>query len=377
MPSLTALNITDFRNLHSIALNPGEHINLIHGENGSGKTSLLEAISVLAHGRSFRTHKYRRLINSDASETVLFTKLVTEPPVFEHHLGIKRSANGDVQIRLDGKTVNSSAELAQCLPVLVMNAQSFQLLEGSSRHRRQFLDWLVFHVKHDFKDSWKAYVRCVKHRNTLLRRGKISTNELAPWNKETAALGLKLEQMRAEVFDLLNTQFHRLVQPYGLDDKTRATLRLSYISGWKDEPAYINQLEQNYERDLKLGYTSIGSHRSDLKIELDKVPATEILSRGQQKSVILSLFLAEAEVFRTVGGRKPIFLLDDLPAELDTQNLGRIGKAIADMDSQVFVTAIKAEHISEPWQEFINNKMTMFHVKHGDIQQPSHQLSGD
>ncbi|SMF14446.1 DNA replication and repair protein RecF [Alteromonadaceae bacterium Bs31] len=368
MPKLQQINITSFRNLRSVSLLPGGGINLIHGANGSGKTSLLEAISVLAHGRSFRTHKYRPLVNEGEREFTLFAVLEDEGSAVSHKLGVTRQLQGDVNIRLDGQSVKTSAELAHQLPLLTMNTNSFQLLEGSSKYRRQFFDWLVFHVKHDFKSVWKDYVRCVKHRNSLLRRGKISTGELQPWDREVARLGHALEDMRAEIFEAFHPFFQNIVSSFPFNKADESPVVLAYHSGWKDDVPFEKQLQEHLERDIKLGYTNIGSHRSDLKITRNKAPATEMLSRGQQKSVILSLFLAEAGLFQQMTNRKALFLLDDLPAELDSENMQIVGKAIKAMESQVFVTAIAKDAIIEPWDLKDEEQLQMFHVKHGEIQ---------
>jgi len=367
MPSLKKLSIESFRNLRTALIEPGEAINLIVGVNGSGKTSLLESISVLAHGRSFRTHKYRRLINHDGSQFTIFGLVQDEDEQpFEHRMGVVRSSNGKFAIKIDGLPVHTSAELAQRLPLLVLNANSFQLLEGASRYRRQFFDWLVFHVKHDYKNCWKAYSKCIKHRNSLLRSGKIASSEIAPWNREIAQVAEGLEQMRSEVFTPFKQAFHSALADFVFSDGGQS-VDIQYVSGWKEGANYLEQLEQSEEKDLRLGYTSIGSHRSDLKINAGKSPAVELLSRGQQKSVIVSMFLAEASVFHQLTEKKPVFLLDDLPSELDLSNLKVIGNAIQALESQVFVTAIDSRAITECWNGPVLDDLKMFHVKHGEI----------
>lgn len=365
MPTLTKLNLTNFRNIRSASLNPGDNINLIYGKNGSGKTSLLEAISVLAHGRSFRTHKYRRLINHEHKDFTLHAQL---QELVSRNLGINRHSSGDMTIRIDGRPAYTSAEMAECLPLLVMNAASFQLLEGASKVRRQFFDWLVFHVKHEFKTCWKDYAKCVKQRNSLLRRDKITLEELNPWDTEIVKLGLQIEGMRTEVFEVFSGAFYDYLGSFDfVEQDLSSELEIYYMSGWKDSIDYKQQLEINFERDRQLGYTNIGSHKSDIKFQLGKIPAIEELSRGQQKSLIVSLYLAEANVFRTLKQRNPVFLLDDLPAELDTKNLEIVGRALAEMTSQVFVTTIEPDTLCRCWKLNSDNNLKMFHVEHGEI----------
>ncbi|WP_045856406.1 DNA replication/repair protein RecF [Teredinibacter purpureus] len=374
MPHLSKLKIQSFRNLRSVEIQPSEGINLIVGQNGSGKTSLLESISVLAHGRSFRTHKYRRLITHDETGFTVFGELGHGQSGVQQKLGITREARGVIRIRIDGKPTYTAAELAQQLPLLILNASSFQLLEGSSRHRRQFFDWLVFHVKHEYKNCWKDYSKCVKHRNSLLRSGKISAPELAPWDRELVQLAELIEAMRGDVFTQYREEFYRVLNTFEFthdksgDIGSKDSLTLSYHSGWKEGVSYSKQLIANLDRDTKLGYTSVGSHKADLKISLGKVPAVELLSRGQQKSVITALFLAEANVFHTLTGRKPVILLDDLPAELDAENLQTVGEAIRRLSTQVFVTAIEPEMITDCWHLPTIDTLKMFHVEHGKVQ---------
>ncbi|WP_028885672.1 DNA replication/repair protein RecF [Teredinibacter turnerae] len=365
MPTLLRLDISHFRNLRSAALQPGEGINLIFGENGSGKTSILEAISVLAHGRSFRTHKYRRLINNDEKSFTVFAQLHEGTT---RNIGLNRASNGDTQIRIDGKAAYTSTELAECLPLLVMNSSSFQLLEGSAQVRRKFFDWLVFHVKHEFKQHWKLYARSIKQRNSLLRRDKITRSDLVPWDQELIKAAQHIESMRLEVFDQFQRYFLKEIGEFLFTDKLGASLTCTYVSGWSKEGDYKAQLDDQFERDVAAGYTHVGSHKSDLKINLARVPAVEELSRGQQKSVIVALYLAEALVFRSLTGRKPVFLLDDLPAELDEANLQIVGKALKNMGSQVFATAIDPKPILTGWELVEDKSLRMFHVKHGQVE---------
>lgn len=377
MPSIQSLAITQFRNLDSAQLEPGPGINLIVGANGSGKTSLLEALSVLAHGRSFRTHKFRRLINHNHHDFTLFSQLQSAEGLV-HRLGIQRSSNGAVSIKIDGKPAYSATELAEMLPLLVMNANSFQLLEGSSKYRRQFFDWLVFHVKHSFKNAWKGYVRCVKHRNTLLRRGKISTSELRPWDAELVQLAEVINGCRTEVFSDFQQEYIKRLEAFKFNDDS-LDFSLDYYPGWKvGEEDLQTQLDQSLERDLKLGYTTLGPHKSDIKISIGKIPAVEKLSRGQQKSVITTLYLSAASVFSSVTGRQPVFLLDDLPAELDRDNLRIVGDAVEALNSQVFVTAIEPEAITSVWETGREERpFKLFHVEHGVLRGADNETARD
>ncbi|WP_188152068.1 DNA replication/repair protein RecF [Teredinibacter waterburyi] len=379
MPYITRLAIQTFRNLVSVDIEPGASFNIFIGENGSGKTSLLESISVLAHGRSFRTHKFRRLIQYDAPQLTLFARLqeTKDEDQLQRTIGVMRDAKGGSLIKVDGSNAQSAAELAQALPLLVMNASSFLLLEGAPKVRRQFFDWLVFHVEHQFRDAWKHYARCVKQRNSLLRHAKISGPELDPWDQEVARYGAVIERCRQRVFteyQLAVRDSFNLFEFVSELDSSGHGLQLNYLDGWKlgegEEPdveRYCQVLQQTRERDLKLGYTSIGSHKSDLQLYSGKIPAVESLSRGQQKSVITGLYLAQAQLFNQLSGRHPVFLLDDLPSELDARNLAVVERALSAMASQVFITAISEQSLQTEWGGLPQQEFKMFHVEHGSI----------
>lgn len=377
MPIIAELGITHFRNMDSVSLYPSPHINLIHGSNGSGKTSILEAISVLAHGRSFRTHKYRRLIKDSAGEFTVFGRINPDCQMDGDStaIGVRRAINGDCQFRMDGRNVQTSGELAQRLPLQVIDAHSFQLLEGSAKIRRQFFDWLVFHVKHEFREVWKSYTRSIKQRNSLLRRDKMSYSELTPWDTEIAKLGAQIQELREDVFRLFLKGFKDQICEWSeLGFIESRIVELVYLGGWKAaetkgslEEQYKAQLRDSFERDRKLGYTSLGSHKSDIRISIDNIPAVEILSRGQQKMLIAALFISEATIYQQVTGKSAVFLLDDMPAELDRQRLAALGSWINRLQSQVFVTGVEANSLISIWPDIESKKVKVFHVKQGTV----------
>ncbi len=369
MPHITRLSLLNFRNIASSQVKLSPYVNIVHGENGSGKTSLLEAIGYLAHGRSFRTHKYKHLIRSESPAFTLFGEIEEEGSLSA--IGVERSLSGNSKIKADGKIINSSALLANILPVLVLNTHSFQLLEGSPKVRRQFFDWLVFHVKHSFGYYWKHYTKCVKQRNSLLRSGNISYSDLEPWDKQIAKVSKEIAVFRANCFELATAIFDETLveikeQIYKTDSPINQPILFEYDQGWLTDENLLELLKQNFERDKRLGYTSVGPHKAQFTVKLGKQNAAEFLSRGQQKLVITALYITMARAFAKATNRKPVFLLDDLPAELDVSNRVLIQKWIQEMMSQSFVTGIEKEQLlADDWLSKQEGKV--FHVKHGCI----------
>ncbi len=344
-------------------LSPG--VNFIFGENGSGKTSVLEAISVLALGRSFRTHKHKPLIKNDESSFTVFGKVLSEDQT-EIPMGILRRSDGGVHFKVNGNMVSSIASLASVLPIQFINSDTFMLLEGPPKVRRQFIDWLVFHVEPNFFQVWKDCQRCLKHRNSLLRRDRIDKFELSSWDKELVMHSEKLDLYRSNCLDYFQVAFRDLLSEF----ISIGELGLSYYSGWGKEIGYADILESSFDRDRHLGFTQFGSHKADLKITVNKQNAAEVLSRGQQKLIVCALKIAQGYVFTERTGRKAVYLIDDLPSELDQHNRGLLSSWLDKMSTQVIVTGVEGRVLVDSWLQSnpaVDKKM--FHVEHGAVKE--------
>lgn len=362
--TLNRLLIQNLRNIKEANITPSAQVNIFFGENGSGKTTVLEAINLLALGRSFRSHKHKHLIRHEQNAFTVFGKVLTDDHV-DIPIGISRYQNGDASFKANGAIVPSAADLAAYLPTQVINSETFLLLEGSPKIRRQFIDWLVFHVEHSFFPVWKALQRCLKHRNTLLRHDRISPFELAPWDQELVSLTEKIHQFRKNSFVAYGKVFDGLCKEFiNLDG-----IGLSYYRGWSEERDYANVLSEGLERDLRLGYTQQGSHKADLRITIGGQNAADILSRGQQKLLVCALKIAQGYVFSKVTGRKSLFLVDDLPAELDERHRKLLAHWLEKMDTQVFVTGVEKELLKSCWVTVPESNIKMFHVEHGNVKE--------
>ncbi|MCE3252608.1 MAG: replication/repair protein RecF [Cellvibrio sp.] len=341
---------------------PSLQVNLIYGENGSGKTSILEAINLLALGRSFRSHKHKPLINHQQQSFTVFGRVHADDGS-EVPIGISRHLDGDASFKANGVMVPSAADLAAYLPVQVINSDTFLLLEGSPKVRRQFIDWLVFHVEPNFFPAWKAIQRCLKHRNSLLRRDRINPSELAPWDKELVDLTDTIHEFRCQCMVRFNETFAELLKEFINIDN----IALSYYRGWDKEKLYSVVLTDSLERDKRQGYTQSGSHRADLKITVNGLDAAEVLSRGQQKLLVCALKIAQGYVFTRITGRKSIYLVDDLPAELDEKHRALLVHWLDTMGTQVFITGVERETLLSSWCDKTEITPKMFHVEQGRV----------
>lgn len=378
--TLRHLSAYNFRNLTAVDIELSPQLNIFYGDNGSGKTSVLEAISTLSLGRSFRSRKFKTMINYDADAYTVFGRvnlnrdqeqLATLLPI-----GVQRDRQGTVLIKKGGQPCSSAAELAEALPIRVMNGHSFSLLEGAPLVRRQYLDWLVFHVEHDFYQVWRSYEKCLKHRNSLLRRGKIEAGLLAPWDRELIALAGRLDSFRSAAFDRLQLVFSRLIAGFeGLEK-----LSIRYYRGWDAEQSFADLLHQTLQRDMELGYTRQGPHRADVRIMAGKTAAVEVLSRGQQKIVVSALLIAQGMVYSDLRQRRCVYLIDDLPAELDEHFRLILADWLVAMGCQVFVTGVdllpllaawrkQGDQTLDPLRADTERNFKVFHVEHGSVKQ--------
>lgn len=356
------LDITGVRNISRASISSLSQINIFYGMNGAGKTSVLESVSLLSAGKSFRSHKPGPLIQQGADQCVAYAEILLANRGYQP-VGVVRTRSKlhSVQIKLAGERIGSASVLAETLPLQVIYSDTFKLLEGPPVFRRQFLDWGVFHVEHCYYDLWKSARRCLKQRNSLLRHGRIDRQQLAIWTRELAALGEQMDALRQQYIRALVPVFDRtLAKLTELDG-----LALSYNRGWDKQLPLMEVLDQQLDRDIHQGFTGIGPHRADLRIRFNTQNAAETLSRGQQKLVICALRVSQGYLLSDLVGKRCVFLIDDLPAELDRDRRKQLCQLLEQMNCQVFITCIDPADLLHCWAE--NTELAMFHVEHGVI----------
>lgn len=360
--TISSLRISNFRNLTSVQIDPAQQgLNIISGDNGSGKTSLLEAIFYLGNGKSFRTSLASRMINHSTDRFSLFTHIVTD---FDRivPLGVEREKSGSTRLRVDEKDALSLAELAAYLPIRIINSQSHQLLEAGPVYRRKFLDWGLFYQNSEFIATWRQFERALKQRNALLR-DKRPRNELEIWTNELVRYGLELDRLRkAYISQLLP---HLLYFTNSLLSVTN--LQLEYQSGWSVDSDYASNLHATFHDDFRAGYTQSGPHRADFELVSEGLMLRHILSRGQQKLLICAMLLAQGKMLVEQEKSGLIYLVDDLPSELDLLSRKKLISLLAMQKSQIFITAIENEAICGLIDEELGVLTKVFHVEHGNV----------
>jgi len=348
---ISALQIENLRNLASVSLEPHAGLNFIGGENGAGKTTILESLFVLSRGRSFRTSTTGDLVGPTAAYFRVVAESVSDEGRRDR-LGLERSGKR-WRARKNSTDLAKISQLTRSLPLVLMEPNSHQLISGPPEFRRKFLDWGVFHVEHGFIETWTRYSRALKQRNSALRQGERKV--LDSLDVLLAPLGTRLDELRERHSKAVSLETGRLLNRLS---PNLGGIRLEYSNGWGDAP-FIEVLSANRDRDLERGATQTGPHRMDLVIMKEHATARSILSRGEQKLLSAALLLAQASLLSELG-EKPIVLLDDLASEFDQIHFDTVLKAAMDCGGQVWVTGTDTPHLP--------NKNKMFHVKHGSVQ---------
>ncbi len=350
--SLATLRIRDLRCIAEAELEFGPGLNVIHGPNGSGKTSILEAAFLVGRGRSFRSRHTENLISRGRPALQLFA--TTSRP--DHRIGFEYRREDAYSARLDGEDVRGLAELPSAFFVEVIDPQVHRLVDGAPNERRSWLDWGVFHVEHGFLDAWFRFRRALKQRNAALKSGQGA----AVWDAELAAAGEQVAGARQAWFDSVRPQLIETISRLaGLE------VEATYYRGWAAERSLQEALRESADRDLQRGSTGPGPQKADIHLRVEGKGARETLSRGQQKLVASAMVLALMHRLRVEQAAPPTLLLDDPAAELDASRLDLLVELVASLNCQLIITTL------DPKRSLFGSPDRMFHVEHGVVSRVS------
>jgi DNA replication and repair protein RecF len=353
------LTASGLRCFDQVTIEPGAGLNLITGDNGAGKTSVLEALHLMAYGRSFRGRVRDGLVKTGSDAVEVFVEWREGPDALHRRAGLRHTGQTWAG-RLDGQNVSQLGELCAALAVVSFEPGSHALVTGGGEPRRRFVDWGLFHVEPDFLTLWRRYARALKQRNALLKSGA-GGHQLDAWDRELAEAGEPLTRYRRQYLDQL--QLRLSVAAADLVPALGAS-SLEFQPGWRSgELSLADALLLARDRDRSLGYTSVGPHRADWRIEYAGHPNREALSRGQAKLSALSALLAQAEDYAHRRGEWPIVALDDLSSELDRKHQQRVLQRLLASGAQVFITGTE----SPAALESLGATPTLFHVEQSQI----------
>jgi len=349
-----SLSISNVRNISTAQIDFDPCLNCFIGDNGAGKTSVLEALSVLSKGRSFRPGQIASLIGPAGTTLQVISKIESQSGD-SHQLGLQRDTD-QWTARHNGSDVTNLSDLTELLPFVVLEPNSHTLVSGPPDGRRRYLDWGVFHVEHRFLTLWRRYQRVLKQRNAALKQA--SRLMVESLDTQFIQLGEQLHNAREAHVERLDGF---LQQQLSLFCETLENVTLNYRKGWPGE-SLAESLEMSAPRDFERGITGPGPHKADLLLAIDGVPAKERLSRGEQKAMTAALIMAQAQMI-SESGEMPVLMFDDLASELDEAHLARVLSVGLGLGAQILLTGTDMV----PAIESCNSPYTVFHVKHGSI----------
>jgi len=348
--SLAELRIENLRCVESAALSFSPELNLISGENGAGKTSILEGIFLLGRGRSFRTRSSERLIRHGQSKLVVYGRTDDVPP---RQAGIEVSADGGTRARVNGESAASLLELSSVLSVQAIDPEIHKLVDQGPERRRRWLDWLVYHVEPSFGVHWSRYSRALKQRNAALKTGATA---FEAWDRELLTNGAALTDARRRSLERLMPRLTQTFARFG-----DLGVSVGFSSGWSSEMTFEDSLRACRDRDRQRGTTTAGPHRADVTLRRDQRAARETLSRGQQKLTAVAMIVSQLQLLQDELGVRAVLLLDDPAAELDERNLQRLFSELSSLRCQMIATSLTPE------TALFQAPKATFHVEQGRV----------
>ncbi|WP_376697453.1 DNA replication/repair protein RecF [Wenzhouxiangella sp. EGI_FJ10305] len=346
--SLDRLSIRGVRNLEPLELSPAPGMNWFCGPNGAGKTSILEAIYLLARGRSFRTARITRVIQKDADALTVVARRADTAG----RLGVERDADG-WRGRIDGRDCQRISEFAALLPLTLIEPGSHALIDGGPERRRQFLDWQLFHVEHEYLAAWQRFARLLRQRNAALK-ARAADKVLDALEPEFLRGAEAIGRARRALVERLSGYVTAMQSELGF--RLPGSLELRYRGGYPEDADLATILHEKRDRDRERGFTQYGPHRAELVLRCDGQAAAE-MSRGQQKLVAVVLLLAQYRLLKEGQTLAPVLLIDDPVSELDADHLEALLSWLQRESVQSWITATSASPVSA----------RMFHVEQGRV----------
>lgn len=363
---ILALVAEHVRNLLPLQLEPRERFNVFIGDNGQGKTNLLEAIFVVATLRSFRTSKLADLVAFGNEGAKLGARVLREQltRVYEVEIsaGSRPGSRAGRTVRLDGKAPRPLSRYFGELNVVVFTPEDLALPRGAPGDRRRFLDRGVFNLESGYLTTASDYDKVLRTRNSVLRQageGRLVGNQveelLAVYDEQLAELAVATIAARqrfvARLAPALSSAFGAITRT-GLSATVRYASKLVDLVapdargvGALDARAIVAQLRAGRARDLGSGSTQIGPHRDDIVLELEGREAGSFASQGQLRAIMLAWKTAELVILAEAHGDAPILLLDDVSSELDPQRNEYLFEHLAKLASQCFITTTHGSHV--------------------------------
>ncbi len=335
------LSLLNFKNHAERNFDLDPQINAFCGRNGAGKTNILDAIYALCHTKSFLNPADTQLIKFGSDYFLLQCKLKRDEEIHQISLGYKRGQKK--RLKQNSKTIERFASFIGFMPAVVIAPSDRDLIHEGSEFRRKFFDSILSVYDAEYLDDILSYAALLKNRNALLKQMQESRSrdlsQLEVWEDRMVMYAHKILPKRKALLEEFNPVFSKIYQDIAAAEE-QPQINYDQSSSVED---FAEKLKAAREKDLRLGYTSVGLHKDDMSFELDEKPVKKFGSQGQQKTYLLALKLANYQVLCEHAKQKPLLLLDDLFDKLDQTRVTYLMKLIAhDNFGQIFITHTQA-----------------------------------
>ncbi len=351
------LFLRGFRNLEPLDLTPGPQFNVVWGDNGAGKSNLLEAIHYLGSLRSFRGARTDDMLQIGADDARIRAKIGGD--VVARTFDVALSRNRARALKLDDKRPRAIATWHGAIQVVLFHPGNASLAMGSPEPRRAYLDRILEQLDPTYSAALSTYTKALRSRNRLLKKEELDRRSVQAFDQILSQSGAIVAQTRAELIDDLGPRAERaFLEVAGVE----LPLEVRYQP--RIEPsaeAIAKALHQSFAKDRARGFTADGPHGDELSLRVRDVVAKHHASQGQHRAIVLALKVAELDVLSDRIGKVPLLLLDDVSSELDRSRNRRLFALLAKMGGQVFLTTTHPEFI------LLEENRTDFHVQGGTI----------
>ena len=360
------LKLLNFRNYEKLEISFSPNYNIIYGNNGTGKTNLVESIYVLALTKSFRGTVDKILI-MNSKDVCRVEGEVSDKYTNKYKLIIK---DGGKKVKINNTKVDKLSDYISQISVVLFNPDDLRFIKDSPTIRRKSINLEISQINNAYLKNLNMYNKLLKQRNSYLKTTNINANSSSDYLKiltnKLIDYGEKIYNSRKKYIDLLNSRIGDIYNSIcGISD-----LKLEYISDYKnfDRDKVSQKYVDTLNRDIILGKTSIGVHHDDVRFKLEGYNIKDYGSEGQQKNAIIAYKLTELEIFYQIRGNYPILILDDLFSELDRFKINNILKLI-NKDIQTFITTTEIDKINE--DILYNSKL--FEVVEGYVREVNYE----
>ena len=354
---ITNLKLVNYRNYDQININFSNNINIIYGNNGTGKSNLIEAIYLLSLTKSFRTLDDKNLIKNNTNTALV--KGIIDNKVYFIEL-----SNSLKKVFIDNKKINRISDYISKVNIILFNPLDTKILTDSPNARRKMLNIEISQINKEYVNLLSTYNRILKHRNAYLKQlylnGNASIDYLNILTTKLIDLGINIYNIRKDYIEQINnnlTNIYKEIFDYG-------ELKIKYISTFnKDKEELLQIFQKNYKKEITYGKTIFGIHHDDIHFILDGNNIKEYGSIGQQKNSIISFKLAELPLIKEKNGAYPILILDDLFSELDNKKINNIIKML-NKEVQTFITSTDIDRVNKD----LLNDSYIFYINNGKIE---------